>query len=274
METLETLSKFTEKYPQTSDGKLQYSFLGGTAVRLHQEQFNSKDKRPISDFDLLVFNSDNFYPVHNCSIDNVFGVISGKEKEFDKYVISTKIQDKDYYFMNGTFLTLTKTCAIDNPREKDFKDIQILYSNNLIDFEELNSLYLKAERLIKRPNLSVNTLRWILEHPTSDNIRLFQTFPRLVNLVGEFEDTIPPEEAVSSYVHSDQNKDGYALASVVYNVHSFLREFKESSEGERLVMMKKLLKIAKKNDYIDFDRIVNWDLIPKARYSSPKSKNF
>jgi len=111
-----------------------------------------------------------------------------------------------------------------------------------------------------------------LDHPTADNVRMFQTFPRLVNLMGEFEDTDRAEQVVSSYIQLDQGKDGYALASVVYNAHSFLREFKDYSEEEKLSILQRLLIIARKNDYVDFDRIVNWDLIPKARYSSSQGK--
>ena len=212
METLDTLRKFTEKYPQKIEEQLEYSFLGGTAIRLLQEAIGSKEKRPISDFDLLIFKSQGLYPVHNCYTKDVFGVISSNPAELSDYVTSVVIKGKGYFSMNGTFLTLTKTCAMDNPREKDYHDVQFLNSENLIDFNELDSLYNRANRLTNVPQIPIKVLKFILEHKNS---KLFQTFPRLANLISEFDNTEKVTEMLSDYSKKDLEKD-FILMSVLY----------------------------------------------------------
>src|SRR3989344_510510 len=119
METLESLAKFTEKYPQKIRDRFQYAFLGGTAIRLHQQQAGSSEYRQISDFDLLVFGEQQ-YPVHSFTPSSFFDGTPMKRRELFPYVSKITVRDKDYGVMNGAFLALTKTCAIDNPREKDY----------------------------------------------------------------------------------------------------------------------------------------------------------
>lgn len=270
METLETLSKFVEKYPQKKNRKLQYSFLGGTAVRLIQESIGWKYKRPISDFDILVFGGEP-YPVHQCTPDNVFGVISSNVGSLRKYISCLNLKDKRYYHMNAPFLALTKTCAIDTPREKDFEDVKFLYDSGLIN-NQLKHLFANANRLTKNSDLALETFNWFFEGDDPNKVKLFQTFPRFVNILNEFNNPKEIKNLLLEYTQRDKDKSGYQLASVIYDSHSLLRELGHMSEQKKKEVLKKLLNIAEKNDYADFDRIVHENFVPKVRYSIPKER--
>ncbi|MEM3113261.1 MAG: hypothetical protein QXI33_02445 [Candidatus Pacearchaeota archaeon] len=270
METLETLAKFVAAYPQLKAGKLQYAFLGGTAVRLNQEMVGvmGYDVRPISDFDIIVLYGGGNYPVHQCDLDKIFGVASLNLNNVLNYIVDTKIDKKKYWFMDGTFLTFTKTCAVDNPREKDFEDIALLYNLGLINFKRLGRLYESSDRITKNSKLIIDILQNFLEYQTQDKIKLFQTFPRLVNLVDEFPDYKKAMGKLQD--HASQNgKNGYQLSSVLYDIHSIVREVENHN---KMRVLTALLKIAKNNDYRDFDRLVHQYLLPKFRYSSKRKQ--
>lgn len=80
MESLDTLVRFVERFPQRTGSNLNYVFIGGTAVRLLQEAYAERTgnetipPRPISDFDILVLNGKR-YPVQSCTPENVFSTL-------------------------------------------------------------------------------------------------------------------------------------------------------------------------------------------------------
>lgn len=297
MESLESLLKFTEKFPQVVGNKLQYAFLGGTAIRLHKEEICADFEREISDFDILLFNGKDDYGTHSCSTKDVFGILSGTQDELEKYVQNVKLNGKNYQIMDATFLTLTKTCAIDNPREKDYRDVQFLYDSRLINLRELDSLYKKSERFkeIKKTN-PLRILKLLLDNSKiyeKDNgekieekrkksekdfelkMRLFQTFPNLIKLLDKFKDDKRAFNLISDYVSNDSSKNGYSLNSVFYNINSFIdsalknpRNPKISgnskfSEEEKFYHLSNLLEKARNSNYIKFDRVVHNKLIPR-----------
>jgi len=273
MESLATLVEFTDKYPQLKDGKLQYAFLGGTAVRLNQALVDSSDLRLITDLDLLVFEEDN-YPVHQCRPNNIFSSVSLDEEEARQYVRSAELGSKTYHFMNGTFLTFTKTCAVDNPREKDYNDIAFLNNAGLVDFNKLKELYSKALRVTKNFQLVLDTLKWFLDSEEESSVAktsLFCTFPRFVNLLDEFEETEEIKDLLVEFAE-EYKGDNNALSSVIYNVQNIVREFPKPSESVRKGALEVLLTMAGAEDYRDFDRYVNYDVVPKMRYEDSVGK--
>ena len=273
METLYSLRKFTEKYPQKKRGKLQYTFIGGTAIRLAQEKVNFADKRSISDFDLFVFENGN-YPVH--SFDVKRGFVPLKKEQFYGYVDSTNVKGKKYFFMDGSFLALSKTCAIDNPREKDYHDLKFLYDTNQIDKIKLKGLFESSEILTNNSNLSIDIFNSLMKRKNSQNINLFQSFPHYVNLVDEFDKKDKAKKIIRDYSFKDKNKSGYALSSILYNSHLLIREignFKdEAKEKDKLNFLEDLLLMASFNDHVDFDRKVHQEYLPQLRYASNKNE--
>jgi len=267
METLENLSKFVETYPQVESGKRNYVFTGGTAVRLNQELANSSDRRPITDFDILVLNNKN-YPTHQFKLGNTDLDFLPKEK-LEYFIESYKINEKDYHFLDGTYLTLTKTCSLDCPREKDFEDISILYNLNLIDFDKLKTLYSKFDKVTNNVLLVEANLKWLLdsdfeEHP--NRIHLFNSFLPFVNFIDEFSNPELVKNYLEDFVEEYQG-NGEAVSSVIYNIHSIIREGRDFSEEKKLNLTDNLLSIAGLSDYRDFDRRVQFDILPKLRYS-------
>jgi len=268
METLASLVNFANKYPQTIGGELQYLFLGGTGVRLNQMSVDSESVRPITDIDLLVLGN-NKYPVHQCTPEDVFGAISIDRTELSDYIKSVKIGNQNYSFVDGTFLTLTKTCAMDNPRTKDYEDIVSLYELDLIDFDKLKDLYFDAPRVNNNSELIVNNLKWFLDenkNKSSNRASLFCSFPRLVNFLSEFENPIEIRDLLVEF-SEEYKSDGMAISSVVYNVHNVVREFDKCDEEKKKNIVETLLTEAGVHDYRDFDEMVNFGILPKIRYS-------
>jgi len=124
MESLGSLARFVDKNPQVVEGILQYAFLGGTAIRLTQEKAQYEEEmRDFSDFDVLVF-GDGQYPIHQSSLDNILGSFSVSREDALGCISDVELNGRNYRFMDGNFLTLTKTCVVDcQPREKDYKDV-------------------------------------------------------------------------------------------------------------------------------------------------------
>ena len=268
MENLASLVNFTNKYPQIVDGELQYLFLGGTGIRLNQMSVNSPSVRPITDIDLLVLGNIK-YPVHQCTPEDVFGAISIDRVELKNYIKSLDIGNKNYSFVDGTFLTLTKTCAMDNPRIKDYEDIVSLYQFSLIDFNKLKDLYFNATRVNNDSELIVNTLKWFLDENKEKNYNyahLFCSFPRFVNFLSEFENPIKIRNLLVEF-GEEYEFDGMAISSVVYNIHNVVREFAECDEEKRKELVESLLTEAGVHDYRDFDELINFGILPKIRYA-------
>ena len=164
--------------------------------------------------------------------------------------------------MNGTFLTVTKTCAIDSPREKDFRDVKCLDECGLIDFDKLRPLYKRASRITGNADLVIDSLQWFLTSPNPGKIKLFQTFSKLINFIDEFKDPMMIRGRLLGYAIEEQ-KPGYEIASVIYDIHCLIRE---CDDREKIKLLDPLLGIAIRNDYRDFDRVIHEDLIPRFRY--------
>lgn len=264
-ENLETLSKFVQQYPQKRDERLEYAFVGGTAVRLLQEVMHYRGlKRPITDFDLINF-GEGQYPVHTINPQIVLGLFSADPQD---YVQRTNVGNRDYYSMNGSFLALTKTCALDTPREKDYSDVSFLYDYNQVNQKQLKDLFRRTRTLTKDSELALDTFNWILsDKKDSVKPRLFQTFPRLVNLCNEFEDQETARDIVKDCIEADHFRRGYDLSSIIYGVHSVLREIPTDDDEERIKIMIKLFDISRSGDYSDFDRLVHFKILPGVRYS-------
>ncbi len=274
MESLASLSRFTEKYPQMVNEELQYSFTGGSGIRLNQELAKSQERRPITDFDLIIFREDESvkYPTHQFNLKRVRDLIDLTDSEVLDLVKFVEIDGKKYYFMDSNFLTLSKTCAFDNPRPKDLDDIYRLDELDLIDFGKLKELYSKAVTITHNSDLVIETLKWVINYPKDETIareKLFASFPKLVNLLNEFEKYDLAKNMVVSFCE-EYSGDGNATASVIYNVHSVIREVRFDEEDEKLETLDWLLTKAGLEDYRDFDHEVHLTIIPKLRYSKPK----
>lgn len=270
METLKSLRKFVEEHPQKTSRNLNYIFIGGTAVRLNEEMVGiEREHRPISDFDLLVLNGSKKYPVHQCDLDAVFGLASLGKRGVENFIESYTIRDKEYYFANGTFLTLTKTCVGDTLRSKDYEDILRLHDVGLIDFERLKDLYKKAERITPKSDLVVDTLYWFLESRDVVRERLFSSFPNLVNLLGEFKHPEYVRDEFVLFAGDNPNLSGRALNSIVYDIDSTVRLL---DDDIRLRVFRALLNHAKDSSYTDFSREIHQDILPKLRYATSKSQ--
>src|SRR3989344_503109 len=273
METLESLAKFTEKYPQKIGDRFQYAFLGGTAIRLHQQQAGVSEYRPISDFDLLVFGEQK-YPVHSFTPSSFFDGSPMKRRELFPHISKVFIRDKNYYAMNGAFLSLTKTCAIDTPREKDYVDLTSIHSIGLIDDEKLASLFLKSSRITKNTPLVSDTFKWFFEgEQNSGKIKLFQAFPRLVNLLDEFSDSEHPfyldcvhkARSLLLGVAEKSRHSGYEFASIVYDIDTILREL---PIVDRKKTLRDALSFAERQDYRDFSELVHNQIAPALRFAT------
>jgi hypothetical protein len=272
MESLETLSRFVKKYPQKKKGILQYSFLGGTAIRLYQEKFNdSKDKRIISDFDLLNFYKGS-YPVHTISPSLVFGLLDISQEELEGYVEQVSIKDQEFFFMGGSFLAFSKSCAIDNPREKDYTDVNYLYENNHVNFGKLNHLFDISQMINNSRGSTLKNFKWFFKDPSKSKINLYQSFPRFVNLVADFNEIEKAESILVNYSKKDKEKIGYAISSVIYDMHAVIKELSCLKEKDKLHVLRELSSFAVDHDYVDFDRKVHRELVPKARNSKNKKK--
>jgi len=270
METLVTLAAFVERCPQTSrDGHLNYAFLGGTAVRLHQERADTNERRPISDFDLLRFNRST-YPVHSCSADNIFGSMTMTSPEALACVTNHTLGNNTYFFMDENFLTVSKTSVMDTLREKDYEDLQSLASIRALDIDKLESLYKKSDRITKKPGVAINTLLDLLTN-VPGNIKLFQTFPRLVNFLAEFKCLDKAYRMVKDYSFSE-TKNGHKVANVIYDCHAVLRDLNGVSDAIKIACLRRLFADAREQDYRDFDRYVHNDLIPRLRNRELKER--
>ena len=258
MESLYTLERFTEKYPQTKRRRLQYAFTGGTGIRLNQEKQNCYNKRTISDFDLVVFENQK-YPKHTFHMDE--RLVSLNKKELKKETDFVSLRNKEYYFMNGSFLTLSKTCAIDPPREKDYSDVKILYDNNLIDEDKLENFFYLSDKLTNNSRLSIEKFKEIMKREDRKNILLFQSFPNYVNLIDEFNSKEKASEIINDYIESEENKSGYALYSILKNSHSLIQKIDKEKDKENL--LEKLLGLAYLNTHIEFDRKVHQEFLPQ-----------
>jgi hypothetical protein len=281
METLESLAKFVGKYPQKEGKWLKYAFLGGTAVRLHQQASESESYRPISDFDLLVFGEPR-YPVHSFTPSQFLSGTPLRRRDLFPYVTKVSPQEngQNYYVMDGAFLALTKTCAIDCPREKDFDDLASLYDLGIIDLDKLNALFSKADRVTKNSDLVLDTFEWFFSGDRSpEKVKLFQSFPRLANLLDEFSDKEHPSylervhDIRDSLVNFSRNYsgNGYALSSVLYDTHALLRELDNDSRKDTK-LLGIVLSHAARNDYRDFSETVHHKLIPGVRYAPEGNK--
>lgn len=270
METLETLSRFTDKYLQKEGGKLNYVFLGGTAIRLIQEQVNAPgERRVVSDFDLLSF-VEKPYPVHSLNPEIIFKLVSLEKGSLMRNVDSTIINGKKYFFMDGAFLTMTKTCAIDTPREKDYNDIKFLYQFKKIDKESLRNLFQKTRTITNNSSIPLETLVWFFEKDLGDanKIRLFQAFPNLVNLTAEFKDISGVRDKLFKYIKRDTSKTGYQISSIIRNFHSLIREVGDVDDSFKKNVLDRAIKLAQNHYYTDMDYAVNRILVPEIRYSS------
>lgn len=265
METLSTLKKFSETYPQFKEGNLSYAFTGGTAVRLCQEKTGFSKKREISDFDLIVF-GDGKYPVH--SFDKNQRLVPLDDEKIKSYVDKVRIKDKDYFFMGGSFLALSKTCAIDTPREKDYNDVKFLYDSNQIDRPSLESLFLSSEVLSNNSHLSMQVFDSLLSEHNPDNLRLFQSFRNYINLLDSFSSKDKVSDLIKSYVKNDKDKSGYAISNILYNSNFLVDQMKDLPERSRLKFLESAFVFASENDYIDFDRKVHGEILPKLKYSN------
>jgi hypothetical protein len=270
MESLESLSRFVERYPQEKKGILQYSFLGGTAIRLIQEKQDfGPEKRIISDFDLLSF-ANGSYPVHTINPSLVFGLLDISEGELERYVDEVKIKNKNYKYMNGSFLAFSKSCAIDNPREKDYFDVKYLWDNNHIKKGDLSHLLDVSQVINNSKGIALESFSWFFENCSKSKCNLYQSFPRFVNLISEFKDVEKARSILVNYSKKDSEKTGYAVSSVIYDIHSVIKELSSLQEKDKLKILKSLSSFAVNHDHIDFDRKVHRELVPKARNSRNK----
>lgn len=256
-ESLESLSSFVRENPQVESQRLQYAFLGGTAIRLIQESMGAKEKRIISDFDIVRFEKKT-YSVHALDPEIVFGLVHLDKEGLIGHVSDTEIEGREYYFLDGSFLTLTKTCALDSPREKDYKDVSFLYENGAIDLDKLRKLYEKTNILPNNPELALNTLEWMLDRDKDidDKIRLFQTFPKLVNLLDKFDDSESARKVIMGHVQSNVSKGGYELSSVLYGINSVISKIDDISEEEKREKLSYLLRESEKSNHIDFNKYI------------------
>jgi len=219
--------------------------------------------------DILAF-EDESYPIHTFMKKDVSFVTSLSLSEVKKYVSSVNLKGKQYFFLDGNFLTLTKTCARDTPREKDFYDILTLKNLNEINMNKLSYLFAKCPRITSNTSLVTKMFEWFFsEGEEKKKIKLFQTFPHLINLLDEFESPLGIKEKVLKY-SSKEDKGGYQLSTIMNNINLLIREV---DPLQREKALDKLLNYALKNDYLDFDRKVNFDLLPRFRYDKKKDKN-
>jgi len=68
---------------------------------------------------------------------------------------------------------------------------------------------------------------------------------------------------------SKEDKGGYQLSTIMNNINLLIREV---DPLQREKALDKLLNYALKNDYLDFDRKVNFDLLPRFRYDKKRIK--
>ncbi|PIN90655.1 hypothetical protein COU57_02880 [Candidatus Pacearchaeota archaeon CG10_big_fil_rev_8_21_14_0_10_32_14] len=274
METLETLSRFIERFKQKEGEELRYVFVGGTAVRLHQEKDNfvSDHKRNITDFDIISF-SGKRYPVHTFDPDDVQGLVYIQKEDLLSFVASTGINGRDIYFMNGDFISASKLCMIDHPREKDYDDVLYLRSNNHIIPSRLKYLFETAPRLTKKSDLVMGTFNYLMDNDPV-KIKLFQGFSSLVNLLDDFENPEVVRELLYEYALRDRDKTGHGVNSVLYDTHAVIKEVNEMSEEQKAIVLDSLLSLAENNTYVDYDQIVHQDLVPKVRYSRSIDEKF
>lgn len=267
METLATLERFVDKYPQIAETGLQYAFLGGTAIRLHQEKHRTEERRPISDFDIVIFNGQG-YPVHSCTPENVFESMSLDQRTCLDHVETVDIRGRNYQFMDGDFLTVSKTCVIDIPREKDYFDIKTLQEIGAINPKELKRLLSRTRRVTRNSGLVVKSLMWLLEDTEARKVKLFQSFPWLVNLFDETSDSEEMRERMLEYAGSEE-KTGYQVSTVIRSISQMMAYVPESRRKE---VLEHALTVARENSYTDFDRIVHQRWLPSLKYASQKQK--
>lgn len=275
METIDTLLDFIDKNPQKEDGRFNYFFLGGTAVRLNQMLYEEKtgkkfpQLRGISDFDIVCLDSGK-YPVHSCNVEDIFSSLSISKEEIMDYVLSTNIRRKEIYFLDQNFVAVSKTATLDSPREKDFEDASLLFEIGF-DTEKLKKLYLKSPRITKNMDIVVDAFFKILEtgrYKKEVAKKMFGTFPRLVNLLDLFEKAEKNDVFDTLKNHCEkESKSAYEINGVIYGVMQFIEQAPVEIRPECLNSM---LAYSLNQDYREFDAIMQRDLLPMMKYSQTR----
>jgi hypothetical protein len=91
-------------------------------------------------------------------------------------------------------------------------------------------------------------------------------------LVSEFDDIDKAESLLINYARKDGEKTGYAVSSIIYDIHSVIKELDTLRDRDKLQVLRGLSNFAKESNYVDFDRKVHRELVPKARNSKYKKK--
>ncbi len=272
MESLESILKFTERYPQITGSDIQYSFTGGIAVRLSQEKSNYNPKREISDIDIVVFKKGNKYPVHSFYLG---GHITDNltEKELLKYVVSIKIGEKKIFYMDGSFLAAAKTCSIDLPRDKDYRDIKILHDSGEIDLDKLENLFSLSPKIKSNEKSAVSILFELMMNQNKENEKIFQAFPYYVSLLSKFKEPYTLKNLIGEYVSKNAGKHGYAIGVIIFNLNKVIDLIKDSPNERKLEIVKELLDESSQKDHIQFGQFINEEYILKLKSKISSEEN-
>ncbi|MAG39901.1 hypothetical protein CMI41_02960 [Candidatus Pacearchaeota archaeon] len=263
MEDLTSLAEFTRKHPQMENSGMKYLFLGGTAVRLHQEKENSANRRQISDFDIMALDGEK-YPVHSCTPNNIFSCFSVSQEEALANYDSTVIDGTKYYFMNGDFIVASKTCAMDPLREKDYYDVIELNRLGVVDLKNVGEFYKKVKRFPQDTTVAIETLEKLISMNSKGNLQLFSAFPNLVSLLSSSDD---PSQLLSDISnHSSSHHIPYEFAQVLGSICAFVREVPLS---QRDAVANGLLDLSAEQSYQLFDERIHKGLIPAYKGMKP-----
>lgn len=254
METLDTMKEFTDNHIQKIDGNLEYVFAGGASIRLHQEKYGKEGIRKMGDFDLVVLGK-NKYPVQ--TFDSRFELVSGDINPRE-YVDSIKLKDKEYFFTDGDFTAVSKTCSVNIPCEKGYHDIKELQNLGVLNFDNIENIYNKVTKLKASGSLARNELEKILnEEDSKVGSKMFETFPNYVNLASHFEDVSEIRSIIKDYIVKNPEKAGYSTAIVLGGAEIILDEFKDNNNSDKIKVLNGLLNFSKDKSHVEFDREIH-----------------
>ncbi len=210
--------------------------------------------------------------VHTLNPKIVFGLINLSEKEIKQCVTSLKARGKEYFSMDGSFLALTKSCAIDNPRQKDFDDLKYLFYKNEIDFDKLCCLFDKTYFLNNSRKIASENFKWFFsEEDEKFKSFLFGSFPNFVNLISNFENYYPSREFLLNFVKENSSKDRKSFSSVLYDLGLVFNKIDISEDEGKLKILASLLDSSKDLSHNEFNQLIQWKILPK--FSKDKRKN-
>jgi len=265
--SVDDVLEYVETHPQGSLQNPRYFFVGGTAVRLHQEcsPLLSSTLRPISDFDIMSTQEESSsVDVFAISDDPSFNWYSG----IPPCMVSSLIYNETPILVSSPTLTIgTKLLMTDAPRKKDYEDF--LRLEPLVDSEELSEVFRHASHLTS-PDVARSVYEKMLTRNNVVQENYFRCLREASNILSKHPEALPAID----YTLQDSQMDSTMINRVVlYHMNNLFDEIACSPHAERIAF--EYAEFCRGQDPITLDRLFSNHLRPtiKNRLAELESKN-